>query len=592
MSVRADLFRSAPFTKVLSPLVIAAALTAVDCDRPRQASGPEAGDGGNGGNGGSGGGGEDGGGGGEGVPCVTAADCPGVDGACQRRTCEGGRCGLDAAPRGKPVGEQVLGDCKARVCDGHGAVIELDDDQDAFSDGDPCSADVSRRRGAEEPSGAGDHGVWRIRRYRSALLRWERRLCRVSRRRRLPEQHLRREPLCRARLRRWRDERRRDRRRLRRLGLRAVRGSRGLPHRRGLPERDLRGRQVPRVVMHRRRDERGGDRRRLRRTGVLALRHRQGVRRGRRLPGRPLFRDDVPPVVHRRRPERRGDRYRLRRPRVRRVRRRNALRRRARLPEPRAARQAPAPRRSASDGVVNAAAEACDDGNTSNTDACITTCVAASCGDGFVRRRRRGVVTTETRTTPTPAPRAARARRGTGSSAPASRRCDDGNRNAGDGCVQGASSTAAAAARSRPARSATTKREQHRRLPHHLSRREVRATASCGTASRAATTPTRRAVTAAARARVVEARYTCRGTPSVCTFSKERNCGDAEDDDLDGETDCADPDCALRLPQCRRRVLARAGAVGAVVHGHTQDRHDRAVAASVLRSSRAARSGA
>src|SRR5690606_14819559 len=29
--------------------------------------------------------------------------------------------------------------------------------------------------------------------------------------------------------------------------------------------------------------------------------------------------------------------------------------------------------------------EACDDGNQSNTDACLTSCAAASCGDGFLR---------------------------------------------------------------------------------------------------------------------------------------------------------------------------------------------------------------
>lgn len=35
--------------------------------------------------------------------------------------------------------------------------------------------------------------------------------------------------------------------------------------------------------------------------------------------------------------------------------------------------------------VTNPSYEACDDGNTSNTDACLNTCRAASCGDGFVQ---------------------------------------------------------------------------------------------------------------------------------------------------------------------------------------------------------------
>jgi cysteine-rich repeat protein len=36
------------------------------------------------------------------------------------------------------------------------------------------------------------------------------------------------------------------------------------------------------------------------------------------------------------------------------------------------------------DGFVEAGVEQCDDGNASNTDACLNTCVAATCGDGFV----------------------------------------------------------------------------------------------------------------------------------------------------------------------------------------------------------------
>ncbi|MEK7137574.1 MAG: DUF4215 domain-containing protein, partial [Patescibacteria group bacterium] len=42
--------------------------------------------------------------------------------------------------------------------------------------------------------------------------------------------------------------------------------------------------------------------------------------------------------------------------------------------------------RKCGDGIVDDAfTEVCDDGNTSNTDACLNTCVAAICGDGFVR---------------------------------------------------------------------------------------------------------------------------------------------------------------------------------------------------------------
>ncbi|UJR87191.1 DUF4215 domain-containing protein [Sandaracinus amylolyticus] len=54
------------------------------------------------------------------------------------------------------------------------------------------------------------------------------------------------------------------------------------------------------------------------------------------------------------------------------------------------------------DGYVRAGTEQCDDGNAGNTDACVGACVAARCGDGYVRA---GVET-----------------------------CDDGNTADGDGC--------------------------------------------------------------------------------------------------------------------------------------------------------------
>ena len=37
------------------------------------------------------------------------------------------------------------------------------------------------------------------------------------------------------------------------------------------------------------------------------------------------------------------------------------------------------------DGIVHTGVEACDDGNSVNSDACLNTCVAATCGDGIVR---------------------------------------------------------------------------------------------------------------------------------------------------------------------------------------------------------------
>ena len=59
---------------------------------------------------------------------------------------------------------------------------------------------------------------------------------------------------------------------------------------------------------------------------------------------------------------------------------------------------------SCGDSFVHSGVEDCDDGNSSNTDACLNTCANASCGDGFVR------------------------------SAGGFEDCDDGNTTGGDGC--------------------------------------------------------------------------------------------------------------------------------------------------------------
>jgi cysteine-rich repeat protein len=40
---------------------------------------------------------------------------------------------------------------------------------------------------------------------------------------------------------------------------------------------------------------------------------------------------------------------------------------------------------SCGDGFVRTGVEQCDDGNTSNTDGCVGSCKTATCGDGFVR---------------------------------------------------------------------------------------------------------------------------------------------------------------------------------------------------------------
>ncbi len=62
--------------------------------------------------------------------CTTAAECAGVDTECQMRTCVGGICGVEYAPFGFPVTEQIAGDCQQDVCNGTGGVTNVPDDFD------------------------------------------------------------------------------------------------------------------------------------------------------------------------------------------------------------------------------------------------------------------------------------------------------------------------------------------------------------------------------------------------------------------------------------------------------------------------------
>ena len=84
------------------------------------------------GTGGTGGGGE----------CATPVDCPGIDGECQKRSCEAGKCGMTFTPAGTVLTMQTPHDCQSRRCDGAGAVQTLVDDSDLPDDGNPCTEDL------------------------------------------------------------------------------------------------------------------------------------------------------------------------------------------------------------------------------------------------------------------------------------------------------------------------------------------------------------------------------------------------------------------------------------------------------------------
>ena len=98
---------------------------------------------GGGGTGGTGGtGGMTGGGGTGGMPeCTEDGDC-GTSDDCHSFTCDAGTCKESFAPAGTLTAAQAFGDCKANVCDGAGAIVSQDDEQDVFVDQNECTIDV------------------------------------------------------------------------------------------------------------------------------------------------------------------------------------------------------------------------------------------------------------------------------------------------------------------------------------------------------------------------------------------------------------------------------------------------------------------
>ncbi|MBT7930089.1 DUF4215 domain-containing protein, partial [Candidatus Peregrinibacteria bacterium] len=85
------------------------------------------------------------------------------------------------------------------------------------------------------------------------------------------------------------------------------------------------------------------------------------------------------------------------------------------------------------DGIVDAGEE-CDDGNTSNTDACLNTCISATCGDGFVRSGSEECDDGNSYNTDACLNTCIPATCGDGFVRSGSEECDDGNTVDGDGC--------------------------------------------------------------------------------------------------------------------------------------------------------------
>ena len=87
------------------------------------------------------------------VGCRTAFDCPGIDTACQVRSCSAtSRCGVTNIAAGVALTAQVTGDCKRSQCDGNGQVTTVPDDTDVPVDGNACTMDVCAQGFPSNPS--------------------------------------------------------------------------------------------------------------------------------------------------------------------------------------------------------------------------------------------------------------------------------------------------------------------------------------------------------------------------------------------------------------------------------------------------------
>ena len=76
------------------------------------------------------------------IACLAASDCPGVDDACETRTCTQGACGFQFASSGTLLPAQTAGDCRQARCDGNGAVMQSIDDSDIPNDSNACTNDA------------------------------------------------------------------------------------------------------------------------------------------------------------------------------------------------------------------------------------------------------------------------------------------------------------------------------------------------------------------------------------------------------------------------------------------------------------------
>lgn len=74
--------------------------------------------------------------------CTTAGDCLPTGNACITATCVANQCGTAMVPSGTAIATQIAGDCKVDQCNDMGAVVSVNDNDDASSDSNACTADT------------------------------------------------------------------------------------------------------------------------------------------------------------------------------------------------------------------------------------------------------------------------------------------------------------------------------------------------------------------------------------------------------------------------------------------------------------------
>jgi hypothetical protein len=84
------------------------------------------------------------------VECLQNSDC-GTNTDCQTFTCANNHCVTNNVAQGTATSMQAAGDCKKNVCNGQGASVSMNDDNDVHVDGNPCTSDLCSGGMASNP---------------------------------------------------------------------------------------------------------------------------------------------------------------------------------------------------------------------------------------------------------------------------------------------------------------------------------------------------------------------------------------------------------------------------------------------------------